>query len=127
MLLQKRRNINMSVLAYADHFTIKFDSATEQWQVSISDNLDENILGSEIELLLILEATIPDLTDQIETATLIIILPDQLDTKIPKFTNTYYTADYQINGNTHSIEMTSNGIALQNSSEETSIVLSGSK
>lgn len=92
------------------------------------DNLDDTVLSTDAELLLVLEETVMSLEDQKETATLIVTLPIHENfTEIPKFTETYYTAEYSIHNDHHNVEITKNPIALQSSSEEAEVVLSGSK
>lgn len=97
--------------------------------MSLTGNLDEELLASENKILLILEETVSAIADKKETATLIITLPDQNQLEVPKFTETYYTADYLINedNGTHFVELTSSPIALTKDTEETSIEITGSK
>lgn len=113
---------------YSNYFNLQFDADTNQWQLSLASELDEDVLQSENELLLILEASIPVLSDQKETATLIIILPEQDITEIPKFTETYYTGNYVIADNgTHSAKLTGSPIELTSEIAEVSIEITGSK
>lgn len=86
-------------------------------------------MQNEQELLLILEATLSSkVSDAKETATLIIILPEQNVIDIPKFTETYYTSDYVISANgTHYVELTGSSIALTEDIDNVLVQLTGSK
>lgn len=75
---------------------------------------------------MILEVILPGGSDQTETATLIITLPEQ--NTIPKFTETYYTYNYLIVDNgTDYVELSGSPIAIDDITVEVVVQINGSK
>lgn len=90
--------------------------------------MDDEILDTESNILLILEETVFNLTDRKETATLVVTLPNQEKLEAPNFTEAYYTADYVIVENdTDSIKWIGSPIAFTNDTTRASIQIDGSK
>lgn len=67
------------------------------------------------------------LDTEVSSAIVLLSLPVPNKVILPKFTDTYYTANYQIEDDNHTIDITSNPIALDETVENVEVVLSGSK
>lgn len=97
------------ILAYESNFeTVKKGN---DWVINVKENLQDEVLNSEKQIIVTLQARLEE-SGNVGNAIIIVDLPSNQDLKpAPKFSQTYYTAQYidnetQISGEPIKIEST---------------------
>jgi hypothetical protein len=86
---------------YVDNFEPTLDG--DAWQLVVQQKLDDDILNNQKEIYVTLEASLTG-SAEVGRTTIIMSLPTQDLKEAPRFTETYYTAEYTIDSEgTHQV------------------------
>jgi hypothetical protein len=93
--------LHRGFLDYVDNFEPTLDG--DAWQLVVQQKLDDDILNNQKEIYVTLEASLTG-SAEVGRTTIIMSLPTQDLKEAPRFTETYYTAEYTIDSEgTHQV------------------------
>lgn len=108
------------ILDYIDNFEITYDEASNSWQMTVIENLEQAILNNNVDLVMTLTAT--DLNnDEHGQAVLVIRLPAVNSDDAPKFSSIYYDGTYT--GGTEPSVILKDNIAITNKEDFSTITI----
>jgi hypothetical protein len=94
-----------TTVAVVDHYVANFQPTLDgdAWQLVVQQKLDDDILNNQKEIYVTLEASLTG-SAEVGRTTIIMSLPTQDLKEAPRFTETYYTAEYTIDSEgTHQV------------------------
>ncbi|XP_068902687.1 protocadherin Fat 3-like isoform X3 [Tenebrio molitor] len=94
-----------TTVAVVDYYVANFEPTLDgdAWQLVVQQKLDDDILNNQKEIYVTLEASLTG-SAEVGRTTIIMSLPTQDLKEAPRFTETYYTAEYTIDSEgTHQV------------------------